>query len=180
MWSSVKDLLGERKNASPTFNMKKDSAGNTITVNKTEEVAKEFNEFFTKKIKKLREKTMNKPKTDPVERLQIETEEKVFPAFELKTVALHDLKRIMKTIKATKVAGKDGIDSWCIKTIAPAIGRAILHIINLSITRGSFPAPWKPQIVHPLYKQDDRHQLKNFRPVSHLIHSYNSEKSLRR
>ena len=51
MWSSVKDLLGERKNPSPTFNMKKDSAGNTITVNKTEEVAKEFNEFFTKKSK---------------------------------------------------------------------------------------------------------------------------------
>ena len=59
IWASVKDLLGERKNLSPTFIMKKDSAGNTITVNKTEEVAVEFNEFFTDKIKKLQEKTMN-------------------------------------------------------------------------------------------------------------------------
>ena len=53
MWPSVKELLGERKNLSTTFIMKKDSAGNTITVNKTEEAAMEFNEFFTEKIKKL-------------------------------------------------------------------------------------------------------------------------------
>ena len=34
-------------------------------MSKKEEVATEFNEFFTDKIKKLRDKTENKQKTDP-------------------------------------------------------------------------------------------------------------------
>ncbi|KAK7105200.1 hypothetical protein V1264_016609 [Littorina saxatilis] len=54
----------------------------------------------------------------------------------------------------------------CIDDLLPYL----THVINDSLTSGSFPDEFKPAIVRPLIKKPslDKNSLKNFRPVSNL------------
>ena len=44
-----------------------------------------------------------------------------------------------------------------------------MHIINLSILGSKFSSRWKPQLIFPLHKKNERDILGNYRPVSHLV-----------
>ena len=46
---------------------------------------------------------------------------------------------------------------------------ALLHIINLSITTGTFDSLWKEQMIGPHYKKNDPTLMMNCRPVSIII-----------
>ena len=84
VWRASKEMLGENKNLGPGQMMKYDDAGNLIPIRGCQEVAKEFNEYFCKKVETLREKAREDPKVDPVERLKewIEEKNEDFPRFE--------------------------------------------------------------------------------------------------
>ena len=43
------------------------------------------------------------------------------------------------------------------------------HLINLSIQSSRFSSRWKPQLIFPQYKKNDKNSLENYRPVSHLV-----------
>ena len=72
-------------------------------------------------------------------------------------------------MKNSKTAGFDNIDSYSIKVAGPHIKPVLLHLINLSIRCGTFPTSWKIQLIHPLYKKNDKTKPTNYRPVSHII-----------
>lgn len=46
--------------------------------------------------------------------------------------------------------------------------KPLTHLINLSIEKGQFPAPWKQARVTPILKSGSRDQACNYRPVSIL------------
>ena len=62
----------------------------------------------------------------------------------------------------------DYIDTGTIKLVAEEVLPAITHIINLSITQGTFPSIWKQAKVVPLLKKGDPLSAKNYRPVALL------------
>ena len=45
----------------------------------------------------------------------------------------------------------------------------MLHLINLSIKSGRFAERWKLAIVFPTFKKGEKEQIKNYRPVSHVV-----------
>ena len=71
-------------------------------------------------------------------------------------------------MKFSRYHGIDFIDSFSIKLTGPLIEDALLHIVNLSITSGTFASLWKTQLVQPLHKKNDRLDGSNYRPVSHI------------
>ena len=72
-------------------------------------------------------------------------------------------------MKPKRVQGVDWIDSFSLKIASPLIEDALQHLINLSISSSKFSARWKPQLIFPLHKKNERNIVGNYRPVSHLV-----------
>ena len=65
-------------------------------------------------------------------------------------------RQIMKKFKSKRVHGVDWIDSYSLKIASPLIEDALIHLINLSIKSSKFSSRWKPQLIFPLHKKNER------------------------
>ena len=130
-----------------------------------------FNQFFLDKVQILREKTRSAPGVHPIQRLRESLERRKCspPPFSLKPITIITLRRLLKKMKGKRSHGVDDIDSFSIKLAGPLMEDALLHLVNMSIKNGAFSTIWKPQIIFPLHKKDDKMETKNYRPVSHLV-----------
>ena len=88
--------------------------------------------------------------------------------FSFQAVKPDDVLKVIKSLKNSKSTGTDYIDTYVIKLVAQDILAPLTHIINLSISTGAFPSPWKQAKVVPLLKKGDPLSAKNYRPVSLL------------
>ncbi len=71
-------------------------------------------------------------------------------------------------ISDSKATGDDGIPVRYLKATAEVSSQIITHIINLSIEMGIVPRDWKSATVTPLFKEGDRNEASNYRPISIL------------
>ena len=78
------------------------------------------------------------------------------------------VEKIVMSLKNSKSAGLDNLDTQIVKISLPYILPALTHIINLSVVSGCFPTKWKAGKIIPLYKKDDPLNPKNYRPVAIL------------
>ena len=64
--------------------------------------------------------------------------------------------------------GDDAIPPYIIKRFADLLVDPLTSIVNLSFATGVFPHNLKAAIIKPLYKQGDRNDVSNYRPISLL------------
>ena len=130
-----------------------------------------FNNFFRRKVQLLREKTNQPPQIPPSERLRKWLDKRASPPppFELKMIDKTMFRKIMKKMKPKRVHGVDWIDSHSLKIASSLIEDALIHLINLSIKDAKFSKRWKPQLIFPLHKKNERDFVGNYRSVSHLV-----------
>ena len=74
----------------------------------------------------------------------------------------------MMAISDSKATGDDGVPIRFIKMCSDITSPIICHIINLSLTKNIIPQEWKNATVTPLFKEGDRTQACNYRPISIL------------
>ena len=74
----------------------------------------------------------------------------------------------LSNLKPSNSCGHDNISSTILKSISNEISDCITLIINQSILTGSFPDNLKLAKVVPIFKKDDKSQIKNYRPISVL------------
>lgn len=74
----------------------------------------------------------------------------------------------IKHLKNTNSSGSDGIALLHIHDSLPVIINYITIIINTSIVTGKFPSLWKHATVIPIFKNGDRNDVNNYRPISLL------------
>ena len=72
-------------------------------------------------------------------------------------------------MKAKRTHGVDWIDSFSLKLAGPILEESLIHLINLSILESKFSARWKPQMIFPQHKKNEKDILEHYRPVSHLV-----------
>ena len=89
-------------------------------------------------------------------------------SFELRPVYPDEVEKIISRLKNTKSCGLDTIDCSVIKLAKKELVPAITHILNLSISTGTFPEMWKKAKIIPLHKKNDVTSPKNYRPVALL------------
>ena len=87
------------------------------------------------------------------------------PVFEFTELALIDMVNIIWDFKSSNSAG---ITSRILKAAGPSIYPVILHLVNSSISQRTFPDCWKMGCVIPLFKEGDRSNPSNYRPISVL------------
>ena len=161
LWKNVKCCLGWNNSGPPSqlfYNGK--------FVNTPVGLSSTMNKFFIEKVEGLRQR-IPRGDTDPLTKIREVFSERNC-TFKFKPVRPEEVMKLLCSLKNTKSSGVDYINTMTIKLIAKEILPAITHIINLSLTQGSFPSCWKYAKVIPLLKKGDPLSPKNYRPVALL------------
>ena len=74
---------------------------------------------------------------------------------------------IIDKISSNKASG-DGLSVRVLKKIAPVFANPLCKLLNLSISKNSFPNQWKIAKVTPLHKGGARNDINNYRPIAVL------------
>ena len=83
-------------------------------------------------------------------------------------MTVDDVRKVLSKISSSKATGADGVSVRLMKLNHDVICPLLCHIINLSIQSLSVPSQWKSAIVKPLFKEDSRSDVSNYRPISIL------------
>ena len=71
-------------------------------------------------------------------------------------------------MKTNKALGLDNISARLLRDAANVLASPLRDIINLSFEKGRFPSSWKCTKVTVLFKQGDKTDKDNYRPISIL------------
>ena len=88
--------------------------------------------------------------------------------FKFNSVTKTEVENMCSKLKPKKSCGPDGISSKLLKEINKAISKPLTHLINLSLTTGEIPQEIKESIIVPIYKDGDKKEASNHRPISLL------------
>ena len=75
---------------------------------------------------------------------------------------------IIKLCKPKDSMDYDDISMWVLSRIAPHVVKPLVHIFNLSFSTGIFPSEMKIAKVIPLFKNENKSDFSNYRPISLL------------
>ena len=81
-------------------------------------------------------------------------------------LTLDEFEDSISHLKSNKAAGYDDLNSNIVLHIINEIKEPLFHILKLSIREGVFPELLKVSKVNPIFKEGDRSQLSNYRPIS--------------
>ncbi|XP_051941777.1 uncharacterized protein LOC127614482 [Hippocampus zosterae] len=138
--------------------------GKNTILEKTAEIATEFNEYFVNIGSNLAKQI-----PDPTNLFEIDRYvEKNSSTMFLTAVKQEEVSNIIKTFKNKKSTDCFNIDMTIIKQIIEYVVRPFTHICNLSFKAGIFPSKMKIAKVIPIYKSGEKHLFTNYRPISLL------------
>ncbi|XP_065336851.1 uncharacterized protein LOC135937619 [Cloeon dipterum] len=72
----------------------------------------------------------------------------------------------LSQIKASAAAGPDGLPAPLLKYCAAALAPSPAHVFNKSLESAELPADWKTAAVTPIFKDGDKSNMQNYRPIS--------------
>ena len=86
--------------------------------------------------------------------------------FEFHPTDSRQVLKLLNKLNKSKGAGLDKLSSRLIRECADLISPYITTIFNCCLTTGIFPDDWKLAKVTPIFKQGDRSDMNNYRPIS--------------
>ncbi|EDO32209.1 predicted protein, partial [Nematostella vectensis] len=72
----------------------------------------------------------------------------------------------LRKLTKTKATGLDRIPARILRECSDLIAASLCLIFNRSIISGIFPDEWKSAKVTPLFKNGQRSDINNYRPIS--------------
>ena len=93
---------------------------------------------------------------------------KVEDDFKFSRISEVDILQIIRQMKPKISSGADFISNKLLKQIAPIIITPLHHLINLSLEAGYIPDELKLAKVIPVFKDGNKHEYTNYRPISLL------------
>lgn len=129
--------------------------GNALVKEPTE-IAEAFNNFYIDQFKEISFNNL-----DPIKTISY-NDNSLF----MLPVVPQDVLRVIRSLKNKKSVGHDGISTIVVKFVGNIIALPLSHIINLSISLGTFPTSLKKVIIKPLHKKDNKEDISNYRPIA--------------
>jgi hypothetical protein len=93
---------------------------------------------------------------------------KIEDRFSFKEVTQNDIIKHLKNLNVQKAIGDDNIPPKILKLAAYILCKPLTITINSSINEINFPGKAKRAAVAPMFKSDDKTDIKNYRPISIL------------
>ena len=150
-WSYVKSKTGTRS----IPNVLK---WENVEAKSSTEQAKLFNDYFYS--------VFPKCNTQPVIHRQSESENNVI--LDNITVVEDVVLKHLRELNTNKATGPDNISPLFLKECRNELCASLCLLFNRSFSEGNFPSEWKKANVIPVHKSNDKHDVKNYRPVSLL------------
>ena len=88
--------------------------------------------------------------------------------FQFSRISEIDILRTCDQLKSKSSSGVDFISNKLLKEIAPIIIVPLHYLINLSLETGFIPREFKIAKIVPVFKEGNRHDFNNYRPISLL------------
>ena len=80
----------------------------------------------------------------------------------------NDILSVIRKLDPNKAHGHDQISIRMLQICDKSISKPMYLVFSSCMESGIFPAEWKMANVVPVYKKDDKQNVKNYRPVSLL------------
>jgi hypothetical protein len=158
LWKTLKKLLPSKGDRNIIQEIK--SGDRTICDSK--EIANVINRFFANIGNTLAANIT--PPTDFVPPEIVPTEN----PFTMQLIDTEFVKKELGSMDINKSTGMDGIPSRLLKAGSSEICRALTHIFNRTVVTGTIPSEWKTARVTPIFKDGDKSDAGNYRPISIL------------
>ena len=156
LWNAIKKLIPKSKSSVQSVKSK-----NGLTTN-DKETANQFNEFFTSIGKNLADKFNNNHENNVTCNKNISSHlefDFVTPEFVFDEIC---------KMNNNKSPGLDNLNIRLLKLAAPIVCDSLSYICNLSLCTSTFPSAWKQAKVTPIFKDRDKSDVNNYRPISEL------------
>lgn len=157
LWRCVKEMTCEK--SSDQLIKIKDQNG-TLISNELE-MSNVFVDYFTDIGKKLADKIDQTKKSNVTQNIKNNTNS-IF----LSNTSEKEVIAIIYQLKSNKAPGIDNIRAEILKEIAPSIAAPLKYIINTCFSTGICPSAFKVAVIKPIFKNGDRLDVGNYRPIS--------------
>ena len=159
-WDVIKEVIGNTK--SMPQKLPKRLLVNNIEVFDKEQIAEQFNKYFTNVGPNLASMI---PKTNKDFKSFLCGD---YPLFNETPLADDEIKNAFISLKSNKSPGFDEISPNVIKFVVDILIEPIKHVFDLSLKNGIFPEQLKVARVTPIFKSGEKSLLSNYRPISVL------------
>jgi hypothetical protein len=135
---------------------------NNVTVNKKEEVARIFSDYFGNAVKSL---LCTRPAKATASRAKSTRQNK---ALFLTPIMRQEFHRIISQVCKKRSAGADEIPGFVLKHVNEEIAEPLMDVINKSFSQGIFPVVLKETKIIPCFKKGEKKSVDNYRPIALL------------
>ena len=160
-WKAINELLNKRSKSSNIDSLKESGSE---TVHK-KDIPDAMNSYLCSVGKDLADKIS--PVANPLLSGDFE-KNKAKAKFHCMTIEVQEIRDAFAKVKTAKSFGIDNISSYFLKLALPFIENSLAFMFNTSIETSMFPGSWKIARVTPIYKNGDRADKSNYRPISVL------------
>ena len=160
-WKTINELLSKRSKSSD-IDCLKDSVSETVHKKDIPDI---MNSYFCSVGKDLADKIS--PVPNPLLSGDFEMN-KAKAKFHFRTIEVQEIRDVFAKVKTAKSFGTDSISSYLLKLALPLIENSLAFLFNTSIVTSMFPDSWKIARVTPIYKNGDKADKSNYRPISVL------------
>ena len=159
-WRTINDLIGKKKVNNNMF--PKNIFHDGKEVSSKREIANVFNTFFSSIGSDLASKIPDSeiPFTTFLNRIDKDMVSK--------DISNDELKVAISNLEPDKSPGFDEINPRVVKYVSAEIFKPLKFVINLSVRQGQVPEKLKIARVVPVFKEGDRENVSNYRPISVL------------
>ena len=160
-WKTINQVVNKRSKSTNIDLLK--GPGREI-VNR-QEISNTMNEYFCSVGKDLARKIEDAPNPMLTGKYNLNPDNK---RFNFRPIVVQDIRDAMGKIKTSKSLGSDNIPSYFLKLATPYIENALVFMFNTSLETSHFPDCWKTARITPIFKEGDRAERSNYRPISVL------------
>ena len=155
-WQAINELLNKKPKSTQVTQLNVDDQ--VITGDRN--IADCFNQYFSSIGCKLSESIHN---------INIEPMAFVTPvesSFHFSRISVQEVLSALNQLNLRKSPGLDGISVKLLKDTSDVIAQPLANIFNLSLQTGIFPDDWKIAKISPVFKEGNKTDCGNYRPIS--------------
>ena len=85
--------------------------------------------------------------------------------FVFKSINAEQVREAIGKLRTSQSFGDDGISGYFLKLAMPFIKDSLAFLFNISLETSQFPDPWKIARVSPIFKDGEKNEKSNYRPI---------------